>query len=183
MRKYTLEHPFEFIKMHIRTLSAFLTFRLCTFTNTSPLPKPYKVRLLPTNHICTNITSQPNHVNYTEAYTCSMKHDYAILGLYYDSCVLLDIVPSTSSLSKPTVNTVNTTSSPVPNAILCCDSMYTQPANFDTLCVWGNGTNMAEWEAAGHPAGTLPTASEEQIRSAKCFVGPIVSVLSSFRMV
>lgn len=164
--------------MYVRILAASLVIHLCIVAYATPLPKTHKVHLLSSNHICTNITSQPNHMNYTETYTCTMKHDYAILGLYYDSCEPLGITTSTSSLPKSSINSINTTSSPLPNTILCCDSTYAQPATFDTLCVWGNGINMTEWEAAGHPAGTLPTASEEQIRNAKCFVGPIVSVLS-----
>lgn len=167
--------------MYFSILAVLLGVQLSTLTDATPLPKTHKVRILSSDHICTNITTKLNHENYTQAYTCSMKYDYAIFGLYYDSCVPFDVIAPTSQPAGILINKINTTSPPpsLPNNILCCDSTYTRPATFDTLCVWGNGTNMAEWEAAGHPAGTLPTASEEEIRSAKCFVGPIVSHLSA----
>lgn len=133
---------------------------------------PHRSLLKIPDGICTNMSSQPMHANYTQPYACAMKHDYAILGLYYDTCTLVNL--NHSNTPSPTLSTLPVPL-PLPNNFFCCDPVYSQPAAFDSLCTWGNGTNIAEWQASGHPPGSLPTSSVQQIREARCFVSPIVS--------
>lgn len=33
---------------------------------------------------------------------------------------------------------------------------------------------MAEWKTQGHPPGQLPTTSAEEMKGARCLVGPII---------
>lgn len=126
---------------------------------------------------CTTISSQPSHQNFTSLYTCSLKADYAILGLFYDTCI-----PSNDSFPASTPSSTSSTTKTITiNTFFCCDPTYTtpQPGQFDAMCIWGPGVNMTQWRIQGHPRGQLPSTSAEEMRGASCLVSPIIDPVAS----
>lgn len=102
-----------------------------------------------------------------------MRTNYAILGLFYDSCTphAPDTNTNTNTIPKNAGSTdtdIDTTT----NVTFCCDPGYAQPESFDTLCVWGNGTDIGRLKPGEKP-DVRPVG--EGVRP-RCFVSPIVSI-------